>query len=298
MAGTCFEYFDGYLRVDFSRVWHGDIYIDFHLHGDAIASIPCDDDFVKGKPELAVADDVTVRAWTSPTVSSFFTQLVRWLEAITCGVSECAFRWEGEGPDGEMRWLHGWDGSGHLMLSWTGNDQHGSPAFEYRVRLNEAQMVRMLYESFRSYVESDRFDRLEYERLEAGEVFALVLEGGDLDALAEAFVQRDRASAYRLLHAVLDLAGDSKSGYPRRASLSDFIDRAATIDADSLGIDATKFEEWVGHWFDVQWYVWDSAQRYRHVIDIVYRGGTGLAYGERVYALRSTLVEDWLARQP
>lgn len=38
MAGTFFEYFDGYVRVAQSRAWCGDIFIDFSLFGDTARS--------------------------------------------------------------------------------------------------------------------------------------------------------------------------------------------------------------------------------------------------------------------
>ena len=298
MAGIFFEYFDGYIRVEFSRAWYGDIYIDFHLHGDAIASIPCDDNFVKGKPEISMGDDVSVRVWTSSSVSWFFTNLVSWLEAITCGVAECAFCWDGEGPDGEMRWHRGSRGSGNLQISWTGSDRLESPPFEYRIRLNKVQMVRTLYETFRSYVESDRYDRLDYEEVTAGEAFALVLEGGDLDALAQAFVERDRGEAWRLLRAMLNLAGDRDLGYPRRASLATFIERAASPEYRFDDEDAKDVEEWINEWFDPQWEAWNAEQRQKYIVETVYNGGPMLAFGERASELRSTLIENWLEKHP
>jgi hypothetical protein len=93
MAGTFFEYFDGYLRVVYSCAGSGDIFIDFSLFGDAVAATPCDDKFEKGEPELHNQKDVAVRTWTSSAVSCFFADLVRWLEAVVCGVRECAFGW-------------------------------------------------------------------------------------------------------------------------------------------------------------------------------------------------------------
>lgn len=75
MAGTFFEYFDGYVRVAYSGASWGDIFIDFSLFGDTVAATPCDDKFEKGEPELATQDDVTIRTWTSCTVSAFFLVL-------------------------------------------------------------------------------------------------------------------------------------------------------------------------------------------------------------------------------
>ena len=178
MAGTFFEYFDGYVRVAFSHAWAGDIFIDFSLFGDAVAATPCDDKCEKGEPELTSQKDVTIRTWTSASVSCFFAELMRWLEAVVCGVRECAFGWEGEGPDGELRWRYNGRDSGLFMLDWSGTSK--SPAATQRVRVNRTQMVRALYGSFRDFVESDRYDPLVYECLDAGETFALVLDGAGL----------------------------------------------------------------------------------------------------------------------
>ena len=73
MAGLLFDYFDGYLRVDFRNGrWSGDIEIIFYVSGDTTATTPCDDDFKKGEPEIAVAEDVLLRCWTSSSMSCFF----------------------------------------------------------------------------------------------------------------------------------------------------------------------------------------------------------------------------------
>ena len=57
-----FEYFDGYLRVNFSNgPWLGDIAITFHLSGDTTITTPCDDNFVKGNAQIDVAEDIQLK---------------------------------------------------------------------------------------------------------------------------------------------------------------------------------------------------------------------------------------------
>ena len=72
MAGTFFEYFDGYLRVAFSPACRGEIYMDLTFHGDAIATIPCDDPFAKGTPEINVRQDEFTRMRISVIVTACF----------------------------------------------------------------------------------------------------------------------------------------------------------------------------------------------------------------------------------
>ncbi|HEX7370129.1 MAG TPA: hypothetical protein VF284_07605 [Rhodanobacteraceae bacterium] len=129
MAGTFFEYFDGYIRVGFANGrWSGNIFVYFFLYGDVVAATTCDDDFVKGNPDIHVKDNVSIHTWTSNSMSAFFLAMIHWLEAVLCDVHECAFRWDGEGPEGELRWFNWNEGSGRLKVSWSGN--HRSPAAE------------------------------------------------------------------------------------------------------------------------------------------------------------------------
>lgn len=286
MAGTFFEYFDGYVRVNFAMAGYGDIYIDFVLHGDTVAATPCDDDFNKGAPEIGVADDVTIRAWTSASMSYFFRDMICWLESIVCGVQECAYEWDGEGPTGALRWFNHFDGSGRLKLSWSGN--HTSPESGHEMLVNKAQLVRAFYESFRHFVESDRYDPLDYERLDGGEVFALVLEGSDLGALADHLAALSRDVAEKFIDAMLELAAERDAGCPRRASLAEFAERAAHRE-----IDRSEEHRWV----PAEWERWDSAQRRRNVVETIYKGGTCIGFGERARELRSPLVEKWLGEQ-
>ena len=286
MAATFFEYFDGYVRVSFAMAGYGDIYIDFVLHGDAIAATPCDDDFTKGSPAINVKSDVTVHTWTSASVSCFFRDMISWLESIVCDVQECAYEWDGEGPTGELRWFNHFDGSGRLKLSWSGN--HSSPEAEHELRVNKAQLVRVFYEEFRHFVESDCYDPLAYENIDAGQTFALVLDGSDLEALADHMATLPCDTAEAFIDAVLELAGDREAGYPRRASISEFMAHAAHRKIDALE-DRRRVP--------AEWERWDFAQRRCHVVKEVYKGGTCIGFGEKLRDLRSTLVENWLADQ-
>lgn len=285
MAGTVFEYFDGDLRVAYSRASSGDIFIDFSLFGDAVAMTPCDDRFEKGEPELASQGDVTIRTWTSASVSCFFAELVRWLEAVVCGVRECAFDWDGEGPDGELRWFYNGRDGGLFVLDWSGTNR--SPAAARRVRVNRSQMVRSFYESFRHFVESDRYDPLDYEQLDAGETFELVLDNTSLGELADHMTTLPRRYAEALIDEMLDVAYDRDAGYPRRVSLAEFSRRALRRqeDQDKAG------------WLTDDWNMWGDEERRRYFAEKVCTCDTNIGFGEKLRELRSPMIEQWLAKR-
>src|SRR5690242_13300220 len=161
------QYFDGYLRVAFSQGGYGDLNMDLALHGDTTAMVPCWGLGEKGAVRLRTAEDTAIRMEFCASMCPF-PRFITWLEAVLCGVQECAFEWDAEGPDGELRWFDSWD-SGFLQVSWIGKE-----TIVHKVRLNKAQMVRAFYESFRGFVESDRYDPLQYEELSSSETFALV----------------------------------------------------------------------------------------------------------------------------
>ncbi|MFC5440293.1 hypothetical protein [Rhodanobacter ginsenosidimutans] len=285
MAGTFFEYLDGYVRVAYSRAWNGDIFIDFSLFGDAVVATPCDDKFEKGEPELNIQEDVVIRTWTSSSVSSFFTDLVRWLEAVVCGVRECAFGWDGEGPEGELRWVFDGRDNGFFVLDWSGTDR--SPGRACRVRLDQTQMVRSFYASFRGFVESDRYDPLDYESLDTGETLALVLDGADPGRLADHVAMLPREQAEALLAEMLDLAYDRNAGYPRKASLAEFTQRAMQRPPDRRQ----------GRWLSDHWDTWSQEERRRDFAENACRLPTNIGFGEKLRELRSPMVERWIAER-
>lgn len=291
MDGIFFDYFDGYLRVTFRNgPWPGDIEILFHVSGDTVAATPCDDVFEKGEPQIAVAEDVVLRCWTSSSMSSFFLSMVSWLEAVTCNVEECAFSWDGEGPEGELRWFGGPSDSGTLSLAWRG--RHDSPAFEHKVRLKKSQMVQTLYQSFREFVESDRYDPISYEKLLYGEVFDLVLIEGR-ETLVRELAVRDRPHAYALIQTIMGLAYEYKKGFPRRADLAEFI-HMSEIYWEDRSIDADEVDEQIGDLLDKAWNEWTVDQRSRFVEEELFLFGGCGGFGESLRELRSPLVESWL----
>jgi hypothetical protein len=269
---------DAGLTVVFHPVSHGMIDFDFILDGPVACERWPEDAKIESGGDPPEKPGVSVRARMADS-SCAFPFIVRWLEAVTGGVQECACYWDGEGPDGELHWGGAWE-SGSLRIGWT------TEQFVYRAFLRKADMVRAIYQSFREFVESDRYDPLAYEQLSAGEAFELVLESPDLGEVADALASRSRADGKALVHSMLDLAYAKDLGYPRRATLAQFLERAAQYQSD---------EEDVEHWIPSEWDEWSVTQRRRFVVDEIYRGDPGLAYGSKLRELRSPLVEKWLA---
>jgi hypothetical protein len=291
MAGMFYDYFDGYIRVTFRNgPWPGDIEILFYVSGDTVATTPCDDDFEKGEPQIAVAEDVVLSCWTSASMSWFFQHMVSWLEAVTCNVQECAFSWDGEGPEGELRWFGSPGNSGRLSLSWSG--RHDSPSFEQEVRLKKSRMVQTLYRSFREFVDSDSYDPISYEKLLYSEVFDLVLIDGR-ETLVRELAARDGGDAYALIQTIMDFAYEYKRGFPRRSNLAEFI-RMSTIYWDDRSIAPDDVDEQIGNLLGKEWNDWTVDQRIRFVEDELFLFSGCGGFGENLRELRSPLIESWL----
>jgi hypothetical protein len=296
MAGIFFEYFEGYLRVDFSQLDWGDIAMRLSLHGDIVATTPCDDDFKKDEPEIYIGDDVQIEMRIS-AVFCAFGHLIRWLEAIVIGVEECAFTWEAEGPDGELRWRGSWD-KGMLAAKW-----YSKESVEGKVRLNKAQMVGEFYRKFRSFVESEHYEPLRYERLTVAEIAELMLKNCSLAELAQSLTIHDRDEAQRIMDAVLDIAyflSFGKEGrrsfskqHPKRVSLAYCIE----FSAERGETEANETDEGENLWFPYAWDAWDTERRRSHVLTVIFPSKYDFNYGAKLRQLRSSIVEEWLKKQ-
>lgn len=296
MTGLIFSYFAGYLRVDFRHMHsRGDIEIIFQIHGDTTATMTRDAEFSTSEQMVHVEPDVVLRCWTSDTTSQFFRNMVSWLEAVICDVAECAFFWEGEGPDGELRWYRGHEGAGRLKLRWTG--RRDSLPFDHEVTLESSQMVQALYQSFRRFVESDRYDPIAYESLLYGEVCDLIAVEGR-KALAQEIAHLDRFGAYSLIVGVEEFAydRDTDSGSKRFASMEELV-RLAEIFKDSVSSDDELRVSHMEQLLPEFWNGWSIEQRQRHVEDEIFflRGYGG--FGEKLREMRSPKLEAWLLKQ-
>jgi len=286
MAGFFFNYTEGYLRVRFSPQAWGDFRIDFHFHGDGVVTTACDDQFVKGDSEYSLAKDVHVSALTSDSTASFFSDMLAWLEAVTCGVYECAFVWEAEGPEGSLRWFRNHDGRGRLFLTWDG--LRGQEPVSHKVLLNRQQMVRMFYQAFLDLIGSPDYCPLMHEPVTFGECVGYVLNEGDRLLLPTTLAQCTRGDAYALASEILNFGYNQKIGPARRISLPALVEVAAsnTVPVDPEHVDA---------WIDADWDEWDTQQRL-HGVEEIYGGNAWFSPGVKLSKMRSPLVEAWLAK--
>jgi len=284
-------FFNGHLRVEFGSEHDGWIPMRLALHGDTVATTPCGDNFEEGEPEVCVKNDVQVHMHFA-SVWCAFGDLIRWLEAIVIGVQECAFAWDAEGPDGELRWHGGHRESGLLTVKWCGKE-----IAEYQIRLNTVQMVGEFYRKFRSFVESENYEPLRYERLTVAEVTELVLKDCTLDELASEIASRGRSDARCLVDAVLDIAYSHsvnqnrwKSEHPRHVSLAYCI-RFAAQRQDKGKLEEEPAED---RWCPRDWDEWGIERRKTHMRDFIFCCECGFSYGGKLRQLRSALVENWL----
>ena len=291
MNGTLFTYTEGYLRVEFRPLSYGDYEIDLHFNADGVVRTPCDDDFVMGQPKIQFASDLHVVAETSSTTSSFFKDMLAWLEAILCDVQECAFTWEAEGPEGSLRWFNHFDNRGRLHLTWGGTRKRPGTV-DRSFLLGREQTVRAFYEALRSLASSKTYDRLEHEPVTIAECVECILDEEDQLAFPAALATRDRKEADALIDALLNHAFDKHLGFPRRAPLSHFLASAGNILCCEPK-DRTAVVERI----EPDWDTWSPERRHRHVLNSIYASDAWFSCGERLIDLRSQRIEDWLARQ-
>lgn len=122
-----------------------------YVHGATTVTTGCYEEDGIGDPEVLVAPDALLRCWIDCS-GGFFRELICWLEAIAVGVRECAFPWDCEGLEGELRWRRDSSGSGRLEYRWSGG--HGTVAFEHGARLSRHQLVQAIYGAFVGFLES------------------------------------------------------------------------------------------------------------------------------------------------
>ncbi len=284
MSGLVFEYLPGFVRIAFSQRWD-DIHLDLRFSGDVQITTPCDDQFKKGEPSIEQRDDAVLLCRMSSSMGCPLPDYIAWLEAIVCGVQECAFRWDAEGPEGRLHWSRRDRATGFVTASWDGKQG----PIEHRVMLETRQAVIAFYAGFRQFVESPSYEPMAYEDLPVAETIALVLDGASLDELADKLSASSRIDAIKLLDALLDFAyrRSQDASATKRRMLADFVVLAGDVsvaEADPM------------QWIPAEWDSWTPQQRRQDVVATVFPGRLHIAFGSKLRALRSSLVEDWLAR--
>jgi len=289
-TSTCFP---GHLRVEFAYSERsGHIEIVFYVHGAATVTTGCYEDDGSGDPEVMVAPDARLRCWMSSSGTRFFGEMIAWLEAITAGVRECAFIWDGDGPDGELRWHRDFDGSGHLEIRWSGGS--GSVAFQHESKLSRRQLVDAMYSAFIALLGSDAYDPILYEPMTDGEAYDRVVTEGRT-ALAEEVAKRDRCSAFQLVSVVWDRCRDYNRGPRRREDLATFVQMAQNKPPVDLTDEVARDQ--VNFLMGKSWDNWSFDERLAYVQEVVYGFRSDGLTGDRLRELRSERIEAWLRNQ-
>ena len=263
-----------------------------YMHGAVTVTTGCYEDDGIGDPGVLVAPDAMLRCWVDLCWTSFFREMIAWLEAITVGVQECAFVWDGNGPDGEMRWRRDEEGPGHLEVKWSGG--HQCPAFDHEAKLSRRQLVEAMYRAFVDLIESEDYDPILYESMTDGEAFDLTVNEGS-SALAEEIARRDRSSAFQLIQAVSLRSRDYEKGPDRSEDLSTFMRMANSLPPVDLTdeIECDHIEFLMGK----TWDDWPYQERLDYVHQVVFGFRSSGLSGDRLRELRSERIEAWLLKQ-
>lgn len=295
MSGISFNYKNGSIQVEFS---HGDwdyIGINIHLYGDTVITTSCDEHWSKGESIQHNTDNLDIHMWTSSTLSHFFLSMVHWLEAIICKVDECAFNWEAEGPDGELRWFNQGENKGLLHLYWTGT--HHNPEINHKIRLNTTQMISVFYEALRNFVASDDYNPFAYENMNNSDAFSLILNDITLDTLTDLLIQQDARSA----SAILEMLSELSHQY---SEIKDKSQRVTTL--EYLQSQATKYltkqifepKDEDDCWLELNWDQQSEAER-RSILTKLYQySGASCWNGENLRELCSPMIEQYLKDYP
>ena len=272
------EYEPSRLEARFSHDTFDYIHLDLRIGGDVTWVTECDTRGESLAP--AVRHQQASVEFTLYMSSPFcpFGDFVRFLEAVTIGVQECAFSWNAEGPDGEFRWESAGDDEGMLTVRWHSSRE----PFSRRASLSRREAVDTLYGAFRRFVESAEYDPLRFEQLTQGECLELVLQRESLDDLRQALVRLDAPKVAGVVSRMDSVVGSrSSAGPPLTFPLSHFLDGE-----DGADIGAG--------FFPTEWDDWSVQLRLEH-LGKFFAMGRSAWFGANLRKLRSKLVEDWLA---
>ena len=303
MAGTLFKYTPGKLEVRFE---HDDGYDTINMYikmyGEKITTTDCDDQFKKDDPvgheSLRLEFMVYMTSVWCP-----FADYISFLEAITTQIRECSFSWDAEGPDCGIKWERKYrNKDGFLTIEWYGKEE-----FEYRMHLETKQVVGEFYQSFRSFVESERYDPLRYEELTMGEELRLGLGGQySLEEIADHFKTLDTVGARKLIDSIFERSfrrhGANKPNDTWPESL-DELSQPITFSKCLLlywvdnqknhdGIEPEKSTRYIeDSWSDMH-----LEDRQAYLLDLFEGGIAGGWYGSNLRDLRSTMIENYLSQ--
>jgi hypothetical protein len=282
MAGTFFDYEPGRIDTKFSHDSDFDyINLDIRMVGDITSTTECDDHGRFSDPVKHQSKPLEFSVYFS-SVFCPFGDFIRFLEAITIEVQECGFEWDPEGPTGRMHWDRRFlNDTGFLTVEWLSKD-----SFSHRTMLNTRQVVRSLYESFRSFVTSEDYDPLRYEEMRNGEGFQLVIADASLDDLTKALLPLDSTSVHSAITRLRETIGSRKSKGPKTSYPLSFY-----FEKDWSELPLSEWDSWISE----DWDSFNPEQRTNDLHELLGWGSLGWD-GANLRELRSTLVEEWLAK--
>ena len=278
--GLYFDYAPGHLEARFSHDLQFDyINLDLRLGGDVTSVTAYDPQGRSFGPEVRQQRaSVEIQVYVS-SVFCPFRDFVSFLEAICVGVQECAFTWDAEGPTGEFRWQRSGDAAGQLAVHWSSSGGR----IRWQTQLRTSHVIETLYHAFRSFVESPAYDPLRYERLTRGEALRCVLKPESLDELCRSLAGLDAQAAAAVIVQMEDVAQARTMAGP--ASTFPIAHYLSLADPCRV-VDGLLPDDWD---------TWTFEQRLMQ-LDEFLRTEVSSWEGENLRAMRSMLVEDWLAR--
>jgi hypothetical protein len=297
IKGYMFDYVPGQIEVRFEHEDSFD-YLRMHIRmrTGQTTTTPVDHDFAKGQP-AASGGDVQVLSCRISSLWCPFHALIRWLEAVTTGVQECAYEWDAEAEDGRMEWRRRADETGFVTVKWP---WHYDAAEGLRVMVVRKQMVAAFYQAFRSFVESPAYDPLRYERLSIGDAALLILN--DLVSMQDLIDRLLPLTAHRakqVMNGICGFAserhrgsgGDKLKGRSAFTSTWDDCWRESEI----IEIKPPDDGRISPYYIAEEWDSWGKTQRSKDLEILFQRDQSCGGDGAPLRNLRSTLLETWLA---
>lgn len=208
--------------------------------------------------------------------------LIAWLEAIACGVQACSFAWEGEGPAGRL-FIDG----DRFGAEWSASQGGGIVT----ATVDRRQLVAAVYQAYRGFVRSPRYQPLRYEALTLGEQLALANPQGlsEKEIVGHALML-DRATVETWLRGLRRIGllvparwvsdGTWPQGWPSLDSLE-----VEPHEEESIRIGPNYTPS---HWDSME-----TKSRRTALEEVFSWTGYG-ATGSRLRELRSGIVERWL----
>lgn len=283
MTYVLFDYKPGHIEARFSHEPEFDfIELGIRMTGDITTTTECDEHGRKMEPVSYQKETADFTVYIS-SVFCPFKDFMRFLEAITLDVQECAFGWDAEGPDGRMHWLRRLPhDTGFLAVEWMSSKKN----FSHRMMLNTRETVSMLYLAFRAFVDSPEYDPLRYEELNYGESFELMLSDASLGDLAERLAEMNAGTVKRVFKSLANSVNDRHMKGPKLSfPIKHFLEASEPVEPSS------HYNEWI----DPEWDTWDTGRRLIQLEGIFSWGGMSW-YGHNLREMRSKLIEDWLSQ--